>query len=183
MAIMCIHGFPIVCPQLKWAYTGVVRPKLLYACMTWGNAINTLQQTKKLKALDRLAVRSTTTITKTTPQASVEVMIDLLPIELMVQKVGISVLPSQMLGTRGRRPPTKSTIRRTKGARQEERRQTASRSSSAAARIAGMTSSTPRRMKKRRTSRPQQKKSQKKTKTVMIKTTIVKTKMGNWKNP
>ena len=58
--------------------------------MTWGNAINTLQQTKKLKALDRLAVKSTTTITKTTPQASVEVMIDLLPIELMVQKVGIS---------------------------------------------------------------------------------------------
>ena len=43
-----------------------------------------------MKALDRLAVRSTTTITKTTPQASVEVMIDLLPIELMVQKVGIS---------------------------------------------------------------------------------------------
>ena len=35
-------------------------------------------------------MRSTTTITKTTPQASVEVMIDLLPIELMVQKVGIS---------------------------------------------------------------------------------------------
>ena len=55
-----------------------------------GGTTETLQQTKKLKALDRLAVRSTTTITKTTPQASVEVMIDLLPIELMVQKVGIS---------------------------------------------------------------------------------------------
>ena len=35
-------------------------------------------------------MRSTTTITKTTPQASVEVMINLLPIELLVQKVGIS---------------------------------------------------------------------------------------------
>ena len=78
-------------PKLsKWAYTGVVRPKLLYACMTWGNSINTLQQLKKIKALDRLAARSATTITRNTPQASIEIMIDLMPIELMVQKAGIS---------------------------------------------------------------------------------------------
>ena len=76
-------------PKLsKWAYTGVVRPKLLYARMTWGNSINnTIQQLKKLKALDRLEARSTTTITRNTPQASVEIMIDLMPIELMVQKL------------------------------------------------------------------------------------------------
>ena len=58
--------------------------------MTWGNSINTIQQLKKLKALDRLAVRSTTTITRNTPQASVEIMIDLMPIEVMIQKTGIS---------------------------------------------------------------------------------------------
>ena len=58
--------------------------------MTWGNSINTIQQLKKLKALDILAVRSTTTITRNTPQASVEIMIDLIPIELMIQKTGIS---------------------------------------------------------------------------------------------
>ena len=75
----------------KWAYTGVVRPKLLYACVTWGNSMNTVQQLKKLKALDRLAVRSTTTITKTTPQASVEIMIDLMPIELMIKNRHISL--------------------------------------------------------------------------------------------
>ena len=64
-----LRGMQAPKPKLsKWAYTGVVRPKLLYACMTWGNAINSLQQTKQLKALDRLAVRSTTTITKTTPK-------------------------------------------------------------------------------------------------------------------
>ena len=78
-------------PKLsKWAYTGVVRTKLLYACMTWGNSITTIQQFKKLKGLDRLAVRSTTTITTNTPQASVENMIDLMPIELMIQKMDIS---------------------------------------------------------------------------------------------
>ena len=58
--------------------------------MTWGNSINAIQQLKKLKALDRLAVRSTTTKTRNTPQASVEIMIDLMPIELMIQKTGIS---------------------------------------------------------------------------------------------
>ena len=53
-------------PKLsKWADTGVVRPKLFYACMTWGNTINTIQQLKKLvKALDKLAVRITTTISR-----------------------------------------------------------------------------------------------------------------------
>ena len=86
-----LRGMHAPKPKLsKWAYTGVVRPKLLYACMTWGNSINTVQQLKKLKALDRLATRSTTTITRNTPQASVEIMIDLMPIELMIQKTGIS---------------------------------------------------------------------------------------------
>ena len=55
--------------------------------MTWGNSINTMQQLKNLNALDRLAVRSTTTITRNT---SVEIMIDLMLIELMIQKTGIS---------------------------------------------------------------------------------------------
>ena len=58
--------------------------------MTWGNSINTIHQLKKLKALDRLAARSTTTITRNTPQASVEIIIALMPIELMIQKAGIS---------------------------------------------------------------------------------------------
>ena len=39
-----LRGMHAPKPKLsKWAYTGVVRPKLLYACMTWGNSINTAQ--------------------------------------------------------------------------------------------------------------------------------------------
>ena len=86
-----LRGLHAPKPKLsKWAYTGVVRLKLLYACMTWGNSVNTIQQLKKLKALDRLAIRSTTTITRNTPQASVEITIDLMSIKLMIQKTGIS---------------------------------------------------------------------------------------------
>ena len=55
-----------------------------------GNSINTVYQMKKLKALDRLATRSTTTIKRNTPQASIEIIIDLLPIDLMIKKTGIS---------------------------------------------------------------------------------------------
>ena len=86
-----LRGMHAPKPKLsKWAYTGVVRPKHLHACMTWGNSINTVYQLKKLKALDRLATRSTTTIKRNTPQASIEIMIDLMPIELRIQKSGIS---------------------------------------------------------------------------------------------
>ena len=47
-----LRGMQAPKPKLsKWAYTGEVRPKLLYASMTM--RINTLQQTKQLKALDR----------------------------------------------------------------------------------------------------------------------------------
>ena len=58
--------------------------------MIWGNAINTNKQQKTLKGLDRLTTKSVTTISRTTPQASIELMIDLIPIELMIQKSGIS---------------------------------------------------------------------------------------------
>ena len=38
-----LRGMHVSKPKLsKWAYTGVVRPKLLYICMTWGNSINTI---------------------------------------------------------------------------------------------------------------------------------------------
>ena len=45
---------------------------------------------EKLKALYRMAVWSTTTITGTTPQTSVDLMINLISMDLMIQKVGIS---------------------------------------------------------------------------------------------
>jgi len=55
----------------------------------------------KLKALDRLAIRSMATISRKCPQASLEILVDLLPADLMVTKTGLAaycrlrrVLPS-----------------------------------------------------------------------------------------
>ena len=43
---------------IKWAYEGVIRPKFTYACMSWGKEAKSKLVAIKLKALDRLAVRS-----------------------------------------------------------------------------------------------------------------------------
>ena len=40
---------------IKWIYTGVIRPKLTYACLIWGNKINTKILNEKLNSLNRLA--------------------------------------------------------------------------------------------------------------------------------
>jgi ribonuclease HI len=86
---------------IKWAYEGIVRPKLTYASLAWGHKIQSKAMLTKLKALDRLAIRSMATISRKCPQASLEVLVDLMPIDLMVKKTGLAaycrlkrVLPS-----------------------------------------------------------------------------------------
>ena len=39
---------------MKWIYIGVIRPKLTYACLIWGNKINTKILHQKLNSLNRL---------------------------------------------------------------------------------------------------------------------------------
>ena len=82
--------FWIITLASQWAYTGVVRPKLLDGCMIWGKSINTNCLKKALKTLDRLATRSLTTFQRNTRQASIEIMIDLIPVDIMIKKTGIT---------------------------------------------------------------------------------------------
>ena len=50
---------------MKWIYTGVIRPKLTYACLAWGNKINTKLLQQKLNSLNRLACLLTANLTRT----------------------------------------------------------------------------------------------------------------------
>jgi ribonuclease HI len=86
---------------IKWAYEGIVRPKLTYASLAWGHKIQSKAMLTKIKALDRLAIRSMATISRKCPQASLEILVDLIPVDLMVLKTGLAayhrlkrVLPS-----------------------------------------------------------------------------------------
>ena len=78
-------------PKLvKWAYTGVIRPKLTYASIAWCNGLIYDYQSKELSKLDRLACRVMATHTRTTSQAALNIMFDLTPLHLHIQELAIS---------------------------------------------------------------------------------------------
>ena len=74
---------------MKWIYTGVIRPKLTYACLIWGNKINTKIINKKLNSLNRLACLLTTNLTRTIPQMSLEIILNIEPLDIHIKKLGL----------------------------------------------------------------------------------------------
>ena len=77
-------------PKLvKWVYSGIIRPKLLYACQAWANKV-TPKQIKSMKRLDRLTTTASAPIRHSTPQATLEILFDLTPIDLLIQQLGTS---------------------------------------------------------------------------------------------
>ena len=81
------HTFGPKPKLVKWAYTGVIRPKLLYACQAWAHKV-TKKHTKSMKRLDRLTTTAMAPIRRSTPQATLEIMFDLTPIELLIEQLG-----------------------------------------------------------------------------------------------
>ena len=81
------HNFGPKPKLVRWAYTGVVRPKLLHAFQAWANKI-TAKQIKSMKRLDRQTTTAMTPIRRSTPQASMEIMFDITPIELLIEHMG-----------------------------------------------------------------------------------------------
>ena len=81
------HTFGPKPKLVKWAYTGVIRPKLLYACQAWAHKI-TQKQIKQMKKLDRITTTAMAPIRRSTPQATLEIMFDLTPIDLLIEQLG-----------------------------------------------------------------------------------------------
>ena len=75
---------------MKWIYTGVIRPKLTYACLTWGNKISTKILQQKLNSLNRLACLLTANLTRTTPQMSLEIILNIEPLDIHIKKLGLT---------------------------------------------------------------------------------------------
>jgi ribonuclease HI len=74
---------------IKWAYEGIIRPKISYAALVWGHETGSKSIKLKLRSLDRLAVRAMVTLARSTPQAGAEVILGLLPLDLHIEQCGI----------------------------------------------------------------------------------------------
>ena len=86
----CVRGIWGSKPKMtKYAYTGIVVPKLTYACMTGGHELNTKLMCNKLHTLNRLAMQSMTCIPRTTPTLAGEVILGLKPLDLVIQEKGL----------------------------------------------------------------------------------------------
>jgi ribonuclease HI len=58
--------------------------------MTWHNGLIFDYQLKELRKLDRLACRAAVTINRTTPQAALNIILDITPIHLRIQELAIA---------------------------------------------------------------------------------------------
>ena len=86
----CVRGIWGPKPKMtKYAYTGIIIPKLTYACLAWGHELSTKLICNKLHSLDRLALQSMTCIPRTTPTQTGEVILGLKPLDLVIQEKGL----------------------------------------------------------------------------------------------
>ena len=82
----CVRGIWGPKPKMtKYAYTGIIIPKLTYACLAWGHELTTKLIRNKLHSLNRLAMQSMTCIPRTTPTLAGEVILGLKPLDLVIQ--------------------------------------------------------------------------------------------------
>ena len=73
---------------MRWVYTGIIRPKFTYGALVWAHNISPKQH-KKLKQLNRIACMSLTPTTRSTPQAALEIMYNITPLDLHLTETGL----------------------------------------------------------------------------------------------
>ena len=72
---------------VHWMYTAVIRPILTYGALVWWNAANTRTYLSILGRVQRLACLAITGAMNSTPQASLETMLDLAPLDVYIKYV------------------------------------------------------------------------------------------------
>ena len=95
---------------MKWIYTGIIRPRLAYGAMIWSHCSKNKTMTKQLYNLNRAACMMITTTTRSTPQASLEILYNIPPLDIYLQEIGLTAyarLQSQL----GQPWHSKSTFR------------------------------------------------------------------------
>ena len=75
--------------MMKWAFTGIVRPKLTYACHIWQPRINKTLRIK-LQKLNRLACLNIARAHRSTPTKGLELIYNLPPLENHIQRASLN---------------------------------------------------------------------------------------------
>ena len=75
---------------MKWAYTGIVRPALSYAAMTWAHAIESEDVITQLRRVNRQAMNTIVKVPRSTPTQAMELILDITPLHLRIKKEGLS---------------------------------------------------------------------------------------------
>ena len=76
---------------MRWAYTGIVRPAISYAALIWGGlALEHDTTIEALRRLNRLAMNTMVNVPRSTPTQAMEIILDVMPLHLHIQKEGMS---------------------------------------------------------------------------------------------
>ena len=74
--------------RMQWIYKQIILPRLTYGCQVWGNSL-TNNQISKLGSVEMVALRYHAPMWKTTPTASLQILLNQKPSHLKVTSVGI----------------------------------------------------------------------------------------------
>ena len=74
---------------MKWAYAAIVQARLFYGSLVWGPCIRQKGNKDKLDSINRLAVAMLSNTRNSTPRLALEVMYNLPPNHLLIQKEGL----------------------------------------------------------------------------------------------
>ena len=81
-------------PKLvKWIFTAVVKPRITYAALVWAHRILTISKKQRLGQINRLAAMTLTPTRKNAPTSALEIIHDLIPLELALQKTALNAYP------------------------------------------------------------------------------------------
>ena len=73
---------------MRWAYTCVVRPMIIYGCMIWAQSL-TDGYVVKFRRLNRMAINTYAPFPRSSPTRLVEILTDTFPLDLYVRKEGL----------------------------------------------------------------------------------------------
>ena len=73
---------------MRWVYTGIIRPKLAYGALVWAHKL-TIKQHRELKQLNIIACMSLTPTIRSTPQAALEILYNIVPLDLHLTETGL----------------------------------------------------------------------------------------------